>query len=347
MRYEYFQYTDVDRRFYEERLKPRMPGRFLDSHTHINLPEHIRDVPPERIADDWALQNGLHMSADDAKFYYDTLFPDQKWGIVSFPFPVREVHIEDNNDYVAQCAENGKISYGLMCVKPEYSAEYIENEFRTRRFSGLKPYPDLVSGKKGAEIGIFQFLPHEQLAMAERLHLPIVMHLPRADRMPDDSNIRELREIRQRYPELIMIIAHCGRCYTPYHFNLALDKLGDDAKGYWFDTAAVTNPEVLRILLSRVDHKKILFGTDEPIFLWHGYREWTETAYRNVSRERFPWSKVHSSPEEESKYTLFVYRQIDNLLTEIERAGLGEGVKNDIFLNNCSSVFSPVAGRKF
>jgi hypothetical protein len=68
MRYDYFHYTDLDRRFYEERLKTRMPARFLDAHTHINLPEHIVDVPPERIADDWALQNGLHMTAEDAAY---------------------------------------------------------------------------------------------------------------------------------------------------------------------------------------------------------------------------------------------------------------------------------------
>ena len=89
MRYDYFHYTDLDRRFYEEHLKTRMPARFLDAHTHINLPEHIVDVPPERIADDWALQNGLHMTAEDAAFYYHTLFPDRQWAITAFPFPVK------------------------------------------------------------------------------------------------------------------------------------------------------------------------------------------------------------------------------------------------------------------
>jgi predicted TIM-barrel fold metal-dependent hydrolase len=339
MRYDYFHYTDLDRRFYEEHLKTRMPARFLDAHTHINLPEHIVDVPPERIADDWALQNGLHMTAEDAAYYYHTLFPDQQWAITAFPFPVKEVHLDDNNDYVAKCAKEGKIAYGLRCIRPEDSCERIERDMTEKQFSGLKPYPDLVSGKKGSEIGIYQFLPHEQLALAERKGYPIVLHLPRAGRMPDENNLRELREIRQKYPNIVIIIAHCGRCYTPWHFERALDGMGEELRGYYFDTAAVANPEVLRMALARVERGHLLFGTDEPIFLWHGYREWTKTQYFNVAREDFPWNKNRKSPEEEAGYTFFVYRQIDNLLTELERAHLGEEGKNEVFLRNAQRVF--------
>ena len=339
MAYDYFHYTDIDREFYERRIKGRMPKTFVDSHSHMNLPEHTVDIPPERLADDWALQNGLLMSAEDAKLYYGTMFPDQQWNITSFPFPVKEAHLEDNNDYVAQCARDGKIKYGLMCIKPEYSTDYIIKEYREKGFSGLKPYPDMVSGQKGAEIGIFEFMPHEQFAMAEKEKMPIVMHLPRAGRMPDDGNIRELREIRQKYPDLTMVIAHCGRCYTPYHFGIALDKLGEDAKGFHFDTAAVLNPAVIEMALDRLDYRKILFGTDQPIFLWHGYRNWTDTKYINLAREDFPWNVHKEDPEIQKGYTLFVYRQIDNILTVLEEKGMGEDVKNAIFHENAVRVF--------
>lgn len=343
MPYDYFHYTQFDKAYYDAHLKGRMPKRFIDSHTHMNLPEHLVDVPPERIANDWALQNGMRMTAEDAALYYNTLFPDQEWELTSFPFPIKEAHLEENNDYIAKCAMDGKIRYALMCTKPTYSCEYIAKEYEEKGFSGLKPYPDLVSGQKGAEIGIFQFLPHEQLVLAEKAHMPIVMHLPRAGRMPDDGNIRELREIRQKYPDLVMVIAHFGRCYTPYHFNQALDKLGDDVSGFWFDTAAVTNPAVLDIALERLDTRRILFGTDEPIFLWHGYRHWTETSYINLAQEDFPWN-THRQEALAQEHTLFVYRQIDNILTALERAGFGEDVKDDIFYHNCVRVFGEKRG---
>ncbi len=340
MRYDYFHYTERDRRFYEEHLKDRMPREFIDAHTHINLPEHIADVPGERIRDDWALQSGMHMTAEDAAYYYDTLFPDQKWSLTAFPFPIREVHMEANNDYVSRCADTGKIAYGLMCIKPEYSVEYLERELTEKNFSGVKPYPDMVSGKKGADIGIFQFMPHSHLALVEKMGLPVVMHLPRAGRMPDDANIRELKEIRRKYPDLNMVIAHFGRCFTPYFFEQAIRKMGGDIHGFYFDTAAVLNPEVHRMALQFLSPKRILFGTDEPIFLWHGRRKWTETSYINLARENFLWNRNHhESGETESGYTFYVYEQIHNMLSEMEKAHLTRQDKEDIFRNNAREVF--------
>ncbi|NLG23856.1 MAG: amidohydrolase family protein, partial [Clostridiales bacterium] len=173
----------------------------------------------------------------------------------------------------------------------------------------------------------------------ERLRLPIVMHLPRAGRMPDEDNIRELREIRQRYPDLTMIIAHLGRCYTPYHLGLALERLGGDIGGFYFDTAAVLNPDVLRMGFDHLSPRQILFGTDQPIFLWHGYREWTRTKYVNLAREDFPWNTHRKDAETEAGYTLFVYRQLDNILAELDRFGADKAVRDAVFRGSCARVF--------
>ena len=79
------------------------------------------------------------MTADDAIWYYQQFFPDREVLNVAFPFPIKEADLEANNAYVAECARNGKIAHGLMCLKPEYSCAYIEEEVRTRGFSGFKP----------------------------------------------------------------------------------------------------------------------------------------------------------------------------------------------------------------
>lgn len=336
---DYFNLTELDKSFYENNLKNRLPENILDAHTHINLMDHLKDIPPERIADDWALQSSMHMTAEDGNYYFSTMFPGKNYRYAAFPFPLKEAHIEDNNDYVTQCVQNGSIAFGLMCVKPEYNIEYLEEQLTTKPFCGIKPYPDMVSGKKGSEIGIFDFLPHEQLALAERLKKVIVLHLPRAGRMPDDNNVRELREIRQRYPDLKISIAHMGRCFTPYHFESAIKKLGEDAAGFWFDTAAVLNLEVHKAALSLLDYRRILFGTDEPIFLWHGKRTWTRTTYNNLAREDFAWNKHVEAKEKEAAYTLFVYEQINNILSAIENAGLGSTGKTAIFHDNAINFF--------
>lgn len=339
MAYEYFRKTPLDERYYRENLADRLPERILDVHTHINRPEHVASVPPERLADDWAFQCGTVMTAEDAAFYFSTLYPDRLTALCGFPMPIREADIAGNNAYIADCVRRGKIAYGMMCVKPEDSAAFLERELTEQPFSGVKPYPDMVSGKKGAEIGIFSFLPHSQLALFERLGVSVMLHLPRAGRMPDDDNIRELKEIRDRYPALKLCLAHLGRCFTPYYLEAALDKLGTYADSFYYDTAAVSNPRVFRLALERLPLTRVLFGTDLPIFLWHGRRRWTEKGYFNLCREDFPWN-THEEKDRETEYTFYVYWQLNHLLDTMDQMGFGGAERQQVFYENARQFLS-------
>ncbi len=338
MGYEYFERTERDRAFYEEKILPRLPREVFDVHTHINLEEHVKDVPRERIMDDWAFQCGYTMSAEDARYYFDTLFPGIDYEINAFPFPIKEADISASNEYVARCVADGSIRSGFLCIKPEDDLGSLEEMLTTHGFSGVKPYPDMVSGKKGAEVGIFDFMPREQFALMQRLGKVVMMHLPRAGRMPDDNNIAELKQIRKEFPDLKLCIAHFGRCFTPYHFEQAIEKMGEDIDWLYFDTAAVLNPEVYELALKRLRTDRILFGTDEPIFLWHGKRTWTKTGYQNLAREDFAWNKHIEGSEAEEKYIFYVYEQVNNILDAIDRLSLGNETAENIFGANAKRL---------
>ena len=101
-----------------------------------------------------------------------------------------------------------------------------------------------------------------------------MLHIPRAGRLADDENVRELRDFRQRFPRVKIIIAHFGRSFCPVYLSDGLRKLGD-ASGFFFDTSGVINPRVYDIAFSCINPSTILYGTDMPIFFWHGKREWT------------------------------------------------------------------------
>ena len=51
-----YERTPLDREFFEERLRPRLPAAIFDVHVHINLAEHVTRVTPERLRTDWAMQ---------------------------------------------------------------------------------------------------------------------------------------------------------------------------------------------------------------------------------------------------------------------------------------------------
>ena len=92
---------------------------------------------------------------------------------------------------------------------------------------------------------------------------------------------------------------------------------------------------IAALAAEHLDHRRILFGTDEPIFLWHGKREWDAAGYHNLCREDFRWN-AHKYPEDEEHYTFFVYEQVKNILDAW--AGDDEAVL-DIFARNAEAVY--------
>ena len=335
----YFSVTDLDRAYYRDNLQKRLPKKILDAHTHMCLHEHMAAIPQSRIDSDWALQSGFEMSIENANGFVKALFPDIEYSFTAFPVPIKEADTDGNNKYIASLIKEKKIPFGLYTTRPETEAGVIEEALINSGFIGIKPYPDYVSAYKGAEVSIPAFLPREHCAVAEKLNKCIILHLPRAGRFADENNIKELLDIIGEFPKLKIIIAHYGRCFNLCYFEQAARVLGDAIHKFWFDTAAVMNPQVHKMAMEILHGDRIFFGLDMPVLLFHGSRRWTETTYHNVCRENLPWNKHTEGEEAEAKYTFFIYEQINNILNVMEDLGKGEDYKKGIFYNNAKEFF--------
>ena len=342
---DYFKRDAQDEAFYETYLAGRLPANLIDAHMHINLPEHVAAISDETIRGDWAMECGIVMTCEDACAYHQTLFPRQSVRFIGLPMPIREADLAANNAYLAELKKQydwlppfAHRVQPLMGIRPEWSAETVEQVLLEGGFAGFKPYPYMAAAEKGAEVSIFDFLPHAHLAVAERHHKVVLLHLPRRGRLADKENIREIREIVQTYPSIKLVLAHFGRCFNPIYFERGLDQLGSDLPALYFDTAAVLNPQVHQMALERLSIRQILFGTDLPIMLWHGRRRWTETEYINLCREHFNWNK-HLEPEAEAGYTLFVYEQIKAMLDTLAAARDPQQAIQAVFHDNAAAVY--------
>lgn len=198
----------------------------------------------------------------------------------------------------------------------------------------------MVSDVKGADISIFTFMPHWQLEILNRCHKTVVLHLPRKGRIADKDNIRELLEMRQKYPDIQIVIAHFGRSFNPCYLETALKEMKKDIIGFYWDTAAVLNPEVYRVAFENLPANRILYGTDAPIMLWHGKRKWTQDTYINLVREPFSWNNHEEGREEERKYTLFIYEQMRSILDMIDQMDMGKEWKTQIFCKNAKRLLA-------
>ncbi len=328
----FFDYTEVDKKFYRDQIAPRIPPKIFDVHVHVFRREHVDMIPEEARKADWPSECAQVLTADDALACANELFPVTEYSFAGFPTASPEADTPGMNDYAAALGREGTC-VPLMMVRPEWNQDYVEQTFLAGNFAGFKPYPGMIAGGSTGEVGIFEYFPHEQWDILERHRKAVMLHIGRKERFADENNIRELLEARDRYPNVTIIIAHLGRSYCPYYLREGLRKMGDP-KGFYFDTTAVINPAVYDIALTEIPAENIIYGTDMHVLLWHGKREWTERSYINFTRENFSWNTNRKSPEEEEQYTLFLYEQMKSILDAIDRHGLSVGHKNDIFLGN-------------
>ena len=94
------------------------------------------------------------------------------------------------------------------------------------------------------------------------------------------------------------------------------------------------NPDVYDIAFDGIPSGNILYGSDMHVLFWHGKREWNAKNYYNITREEYSWNTNRRPPEEEARYTIFLYEQMKSILDALERHGFTEEQKHDIFGNN-------------
>jgi predicted TIM-barrel fold metal-dependent hydrolase len=338
----YYQYTKVDRHFFQEHLAEFVPSRIIDTHVHLGLAEHFRPIAPERFIEDWAMSVGYKISVETAYHVYRELLPDRSIRIMGFPFPIKEARLQDLNDYIAARIADNSVD-GLMGVDPSWSYARVKEALQRGGFLGLKPYPDLVTKTKGADVSVFSYLTHQHLRAVNERKGIVVLHLPRKERLRDPDNIREIQEIRQKYLEVKLMVAHIGRSFCACFAREGLKHLRDDP-GILFDTVAVLNPEVYHIALNEVGAGRLLYGSDLPVLLMRGMREWEEERYLNYTSGDYPWNTRRKSPEEEAGYTLFLYEQIRAFRTGLERAGMGQTEAEAVFWRNADRLLDSVKG---
>lgn len=113
-----------------------------------------------------------------------------------------------------------------------------------------------------------QIFPNPILAAAEKIRIPIVLHLP----TPLPDGLSEVVEIAVRHPELTIILAHLGghggQVLYP-QVRMAYKALRD-VQNVFMDTALVWDSDLIRAAVDTLGSERILFGTDEPLSLIRG-----------------------------------------------------------------------------
>ncbi len=347
-----FDYTDVDRAFWAEHLEGWVPWRIVDAHAHVVNPAlRLRPMTEEMRRQYWVNEVSEPIAAPDAERCDRITFPGRTVDRVNLGSVSLDFDIEGCNEYVRVESLKRPGWRSVASVRPEWPAERAEEELAKPGVLGFKPYYALLgyddsTRDKYIEASIFEMLPHRILEVMDQRRAWLTLHVPKAGRLAHPDNIREVRELRRRYPNIITVIAHLGRSYTLPHAEEALPPLAEDA-GLFFDNSAVLNPAVHRLALRLLGPRRILFGTDNPVFYMRGRRQWHGRTYVNRTSYPFFFNKEREAPEIEAGYTLFMYEALKGLKEACEEAGVSRQGVEDIFFGNADRLIEAAnSGRR-
>jgi predicted TIM-barrel fold metal-dependent hydrolase len=345
-----YDYTERDRAFWEEHLEGFIPKRLIDAHVHATQPALRRSARTEAERREfWTNEVFEPQDADTAARCAETIYPNREVTLVAFGMPDLAYDTDAANAYTSrQCAERGW--YGLAVSNPAWTVHEVERALNMPRIVGFKPYFTMMEGRdvprdEQMEVNILEFLPHAHLEVLNDRGGWVTLHVPRRDRLGHPENIREIQEIRKAYPNVIIVLAHLGRCYTEPHAREGLLPLADDP-GLYFDNSAVLNPATHRIAFEHIGPERIVYGTDNPIFYMRGRRQWHGREYTNRTSYPFHFNKEREAPEIEARYTLYIYEALKAIKDVSEEMGLTREQIEGLFHDNARRLLEGALKRK-
>ena len=167
------------------------------------------------------------------------------------------------------------------------------------------------------------------------------MHISKPDRLKNPTNIKQLMEIEQKYPNIKLIVAHIGRAYAPEDIGDAFETL-KRTENMMFDFCANTLPVATEKCINAVGTKRVLFGTDMPIAKMKMYRISENGYYINVVPRGLYGDltdAAHMRESDEKNITNFTYEIIRGFKKTAEKLGLTKNDVADIMCNNAARLY--------
>ena len=336
--------TPYDDYFYTEYLKDFLPDKFVDCHTHVWLKHFRHGEDAAKRSQSWPGLVAADNSVEDLIKTNLELFPGKE----VMPVLYADCNIITDTVTANEYVRNNAKRFGfpaLYLSRPEQSVEAVERNVMEGGFAGLKVYLEFApSYIPNNEIRIYDFLPHEHLALADKHGWVVQLHIPRPKRLSDPVNYVQLLEIEQKYPNLQLLVAHLGRAYANEDVGNALEYLKYTEKIIW-DFTANTNAYVMEQVLHYFGPERFVYGSDFPIFRMKARRVVENGVYINeipmgslgdVSYD--PHMREISYPEA-NRITFFIYEEIAACRKAAEVLGLSQKDIGNIFYGNCARIF--------
>lgn len=344
-----------EKMIYKEEIQPFIPQKIIDFHTHICLKEHVQEI----YAESQETQELTYYRSYMGQLYPLTveklletnkkIYVGKEVMVLCLPIPFCLLDAKSMNEYIKDSIEKHNV-FGLAAPIYETTQE-LDDLIEWGGFKGFKTFCDLPEKRYGDDsINLHDLVKPEMLKVANEKSLIIIIHLPKNKRIADPKNIKEIKEIAKKYPDVNIVLAHMGRSFCPDVLRAGLKSLGKIDNVY-LDTSGVTEEEVFKVGLEEWGIERVIFGTDSPISFLRAkrpcLRDRMHVQKSGMSlwyvKEKVPWitSEERKAYEKEmDELILYAYNQILGIKEAANKLGLGRKDVEKIFYKNAERLLA-------
>lgn len=337
-------YENIDMPFYHSEVSPLLPNEILDFHAHIWKSEHWKVIPWKTDREGgkylvtWELY-GIDQLLSDGK----NIFSDKIYSAVCFGYPSPAADLKKTNEYTVKASERRGLFPLLITGQALHTREEIERLFQEGVYFGFKVFLNWIGDDYG-KVKVGDMIGTSEMEIANDLGLIVLLHVPGKRRLTDKEVQGGVREYAKDYPNVRIVLAHCGRCYHPDDMMAAVHSIKDLGNVY-LDTSMVMDPTVLEILFDNLDSRRILFGTDFPVAAMRGRRVYAMDHWVDLVLEGYPTSSFRVASKD-IRATFMAYEIVLAIKRAAVRVGLTEEKVKDIFYKNGFSLLEMVMDGK-
>jgi len=324
-------YREHDKNFWYEELEEWVPERIYDCHIHMLN---------NSLIDDSSEHKNVFPDADleGIKGWHNIVFPNRDVNNLFLGRPALGTRINEYNDWLFNQIKGNSLTRAHRLTTPADSLEDIESDIKNKGFQGLKVYRMYSVTGDMANCTIEEYLPHEQLELANELGLWVTLHMSREDGCGDEKNLKDLTEFTtKRYPNIKWILAHIARSFTYRPIQQGIDTL-KNLPNIFYDLSAVTDIRPYITLFSEENHKRIFYGTDAVESVsFHGAYSAFGHAHQQVETDNIPnltFSHTTNRP------LICIYEQLIAMKQASIICELDKNQLEDIFWRNAVREFN-------
>ena len=323
-------YNSHDQRIWHDELEEFVPSRIFDAHIHMLKKDHLSAATPK------AYHNWTEADFKDLQSWAKKLYPGRQVHFLVLGSPAPGIDVDSHNHWAIHQLASDPSSFMNRLITPQSKLEDIERDVRQYGFVGLKPYRLFSVTGDVDQCRIHEFLPHQQLELANQLGLWVTMHLSRYEGCADRKNLDDLEEFTtKRYPRIKWILAHCARSFTYWPIRQAVARL-KQLPNIWYDVSAVTDVRPLITLFLEEDSRRIFFGSDGVEFMFfRGKYLALGRAWQALDTDLIDMNFQHC----DGRPILAIYEQLLSMKHAAEIAGFSRDDIENVFWRNATEAF--------